>query len=62
MKARVTTDTSFDLVLAAGLHPDEAARVAPVLVKLGAPIVAEATANLHLFPELHPLSRGRAAG
>lgn len=55
MKARVTTDTSFDLVLAAGLHPDDAARVAPVLVKLGAPIVAEATANLHLFPELHPL-------
>lgn len=55
MKACVTTDTSFDLVLAAGLHPDDAARVAPVLVKLGAPIVAEATANLHLFPELHPL-------
>jgi 2-succinyl-5-enolpyruvyl-6-hydroxy-3-cyclohexene-1-carboxylate synthase len=55
MKACVTTDTSFDLVLAAGLHPDDAARVAPVLVKLRAPIVAEATANLHLFPELHSL-------
>lgn len=44
-----------DLVLAAGLHPDEAALVAPVLAKLRVPIVAEATANLHLFPELHPL-------
>jgi 2-succinyl-5-enolpyruvyl-6-hydroxy-3-cyclohexene-1-carboxylate synthase len=44
-----------DLILAAGLHPDEAALIAPTLAKLGLPIVAEATANLHLFPELHPL-------
>ncbi|MBL9130759.1 MAG: hypothetical protein JNG86_06140, partial [Verrucomicrobiaceae bacterium] len=44
-----------DLVLAAGLHPADTALVAPVLVKLGLPIVAEATANLHLFRELHPL-------
>jgi 2-succinyl-5-enolpyruvyl-6-hydroxy-3-cyclohexene-1-carboxylate synthase len=43
------------LVLAAGLHPDEAALVAPVLAQLRLPIVVEATANLHLFPELHPL-------
>lgn len=55
MRGHVTTDTSFDLVLASGLHPDDAALVAPVLAKLGVPIVAEATANLHLFPELHPL-------
>lgn len=55
MRGHVTTDTSFDLVLAAGLHPDDAALVAPVLAKLGVPIVAEATANLHLFPELHSL-------
>lgn len=34
-------------VLAAGLHPDEAAALTPQLNKLGAPIVAEATANLH---------------
>lgn len=43
------------IVLAAGLHPEEAALIAPALAKLGLPIVAEATANLHLFPELHPL-------
>lgn len=47
--------TTAQLVLAAGLHPDEAALVAPVLARLCLPIVAEATANLHLFPELHPL-------
>ena len=42
-----------DCVLAAGLRPDEAAEIAPVLAESGLPIVAEATANLHLFPELH---------
>lgn len=47
--------TNAELILAAGLHPDEAALIAPVLAKLRLPIVAEATANLHLFPELHPL-------
>jgi 2-succinyl-5-enolpyruvyl-6-hydroxy-3-cyclohexene-1-carboxylate synthase len=35
------------VVLAAGLHPEEAAALTPPLIKLGAPIVAEATANLH---------------
>jgi 2-succinyl-5-enolpyruvyl-6-hydroxy-3-cyclohexene-1-carboxylate synthase len=44
-----------DVVLAAGLHPDEARQAAPVLAALGAPIVAEATANLHAFRELEPL-------
>jgi 2-succinyl-5-enolpyruvyl-6-hydroxy-3-cyclohexene-1-carboxylate synthase len=34
------------VVLASGLHPDEAARLAPALERLGAPIVTEATANL----------------
>ena len=33
-------------VLVSGLHPDEARRLSPVLHRLGAPIVAEATANL----------------
>ena len=33
-------------VLASGLHPDEAKRLSPVLHRLGAPVVAEATANL----------------
>ena len=47
--------TTAQLILAAGLHPDDAALVAPVLAQLRLPIVAEATANLHLFPELHPL-------
>jgi 2-succinyl-5-enolpyruvyl-6-hydroxy-3-cyclohexene-1-carboxylate synthase len=47
--------TTAQLILAAGLHPDEATLVAPVLAQLRLPIVAEATANLHLFPELHPL-------
>jgi 2-succinyl-5-enolpyruvyl-6-hydroxy-3-cyclohexene-1-carboxylate synthase len=51
----VTPANTFDLVLAAVLHPDDAVMVAPVLIKLGAPIVAEATANLHLFQALHPL-------
>ncbi len=47
--------TTAELILAAGLHPDEATLIAPALAKLRLPIVAEATANLHLFPELHPL-------
>jgi 2-succinyl-5-enolpyruvyl-6-hydroxy-3-cyclohexene-1-carboxylate synthase len=47
--------TTAQLILAAGLHPDDAALVAPALARLRLPIVAEATANLHLFPELHPL-------
>lgn len=44
-----------DLVLAAGLHPADAATAAEFLVRLGAPIIAEATANLHGFPALQPL-------
>jgi 2-succinyl-5-enolpyruvyl-6-hydroxy-3-cyclohexene-1-carboxylate synthase len=44
-----------DLVLASGMHPEEAKEVAPLLAKLGAPIVAEATSNLHTFPDLQPL-------
>lgn len=44
-----------DLVLAGGLHPADVAQVAAFLVKLGAPIVAEATANLHRMTELQPL-------
>ena len=43
------------LVVAGGLHPNEARAVAPALARLGAPIVAEATANLHAFDELQPL-------
>jgi 2-succinyl-5-enolpyruvyl-6-hydroxy-3-cyclohexene-1-carboxylate synthase len=35
-----------DLVLASGLHPVDAAYLSPRLAKLGAPILAEATANL----------------
>ena len=44
-----------DLVLAAGMHPEDAAHAAALLAGLGAPIVAEATANLHGFPALQPL-------
>lgn len=44
-----------DLVLASGLHPDDAVLAAPSLAKLKLPIVAEATSNLHAFPELAPL-------
>ena len=44
-----------DLVLAAGLHPQDAAQAAVLLARLGAPIIAEATANLHGFPALQPL-------
>lgn len=44
-----------DLVLAAGLHPADAATAAPFLARLGAPIIAEATSNLHGFAELQPL-------
>jgi 2-succinyl-5-enolpyruvyl-6-hydroxy-3-cyclohexene-1-carboxylate synthase len=45
------------VVLAAGLHPDEAEFVTPFLHILGAPIMAEATANLHA-PSLQPLLMG----
>ncbi|MGV3659166.1 MAG: 2-succinyl-5-enolpyruvyl-6-hydroxy-3-cyclohexene-1-carboxylic-acid synthase [Prosthecobacter sp.] len=44
-----------DLVLAAGMHPADAREAAPLLARLGAPIVAEATANLHGFADLQPL-------
>ena len=44
-----------DLVLASGMHPADAMQVAPLLAKLGAPIVAEATSNLHGFRDLQPL-------
>ena len=44
-----------DLVLAAGMHPREAAAAAALLARIGAPIIAEATSNLHRFPELQPL-------
>ncbi len=50
------TDLSaIQLVLAAGLHPEDAAVAAPVLARLGCPIFAEATANLHDFPALRDL-------
>ncbi len=44
-----------DLVLASGMHPADAAEAAPFLAKLGAPIVAEATSNLHGFSILQSL-------
>lgn len=44
-----------DLVIASGMHPLDAKQIAPALAKLGAPIVAEATANLHGFAGLRPL-------
>lgn len=44
-----------DLVLAAGMHPDDAREAAPILAALGVPIMAEATANLHGFAELQSL-------
>jgi len=44
-----------DLVLASGMHPAEAAEAAAFLAQLGAPIIAEATSNLHGFRELQPL-------
>jgi len=34
------------VVIAGGLHPEEAAMLQPALIKLGVPIIAEATANL----------------
>ena len=43
------------LVLAGGLHPLEAMMIAPALRHLGAPIVAEATSNLHEHPGLNAL-------
>lgn len=43
------------VVLAAGIHPDDVPAVARFLRELNAPVVAEATANLHLAPELKPL-------
>lgn len=46
---------SCDLVLAAGMHPMDAKDAAPLLAKLGAPIVAEATSNLHGFAGLQTL-------
>ncbi len=44
-----------DLVLASGMHPVDAAEAAPLLAKLGIPIIAEATSNLHGFRDLLPL-------
>ena len=44
-----------DLVVAAGMHPKDAAAAAALLEQLGAPIVAEATANLHGYPALQRL-------
>jgi len=44
-----------DLVLAAGMHPMDAREAAPLLARLGAPIIAEATANLHGMAALQPL-------
>lgn len=44
-----------DLVLAAGMNAAEAAQMVPILIKLGVPVVAEATANLHGFADLQPL-------
>lgn len=51
----VACSLECDLVLASGMHPADAREVVPLLVKLGVPIVAEATANLHGFRELQPL-------
>lgn len=48
-------DASRLVVLAAGLELSEAKELVPVLVELGAPIVAEATANLHGFAQLQGL-------
>lgn len=45
-------DASPLVVLASGLTPQEAEGLRPVLARLRAPIVAEATANLHDFSEL----------
>lgn len=42
-------------VIACGLHPHEAREAAPVLAKLGLPIIAEATSNLWGRPKLVPL-------
>lgn len=57
--AQITTrdpcSLEIDLVLAGGLHPADAVAVAPLLAQLGAPILAEATANLHGHKELQPL-------
>lgn len=43
------------LVLAAGLHPADVPAARDFLVALGAPVMPEATANLHAISELHPL-------
>ena len=43
------------LVLVGGLHPTEADAVGKFLQRLGWPILAEATANLHHRPALYPL-------
>lgn len=43
------------MVAVAGLHPTEAALLTPLLLRLGLPIFAEATANLSGTPQLRPL-------
>lgn len=43
------------VVLVAGLHPDDVKMVSAFLAKLGATVVAEATANLDRVPELQEL-------
>lgn len=43
------------LVAVAGLHPDEASRLAPLLASLGLPVFAEATANLRPHGDLSKL-------
>ena len=52
---RVPCSLECDLVLASGMHPADAAEAAAFLAQLGAPIIAEATSNLHGFRELQPL-------
>lgn len=53
--ARSSFSLQCDLVLASGMHPDDASEAAAFLAKLGAPIVAEATSNLHGYADLQPL-------
>ncbi|MCB1277326.1 2-succinyl-5-enolpyruvyl-6-hydroxy-3-cyclohexene-1-carboxylate synthase [Prosthecobacter sp.] len=54
-EAQTPASLQCDLVLAGGMHPKDAAQAAVLLAKLGAPIVAEATSNLHGYPALQPL-------
>ncbi len=49
------SDDSPLMILASGILPGEAQEAAAFLARLGAPIVTEATANLHGFPELKRL-------